>query len=402
MPQFRYRAVTPTGQFVAGELEAPSRQEVLRRIEYLGHMAIEAELAAPGMLARYGGFFAITAKSREVTAFLRELALLLRARVTLEAALHTLRDGAGKGVARFAGALRSSIAAGESFADALERHPAMIEPAYVAMVRAGEASGNLDLVMHAIVEDRVRRHLLAERIGSAVRYPCFLIGSAAVILVFFLIYVVPQFEPVLKDLGANLNSGAAFVVAASAWLRGNADLVLGTCIALILTAWLTFKRPQTRRIMIAALSSMPGVAGLVGDRRAARLLGTLSLLVENGVVLPTALRILRDIVTESRYAAAAERVHEQVRNGRRFAEALADTDLLPPLAVRMLRVGDETGDLASIARHAAQFYEHKLGSGLDRLMGAIGPVVIILVSIVIGGLIVSIMSALLSITDLAT
>ena len=228
MPQFRYRAVTPTGQFVTGELEAPSRQEVLRRIEYLGHMAIEAELAAPGMLARYGGFFAITAKSREVTAFLRELALLLRARVTLEAALHTLRDGAGKGVARFAGALRSSIAAGESFADALERHPAMIEPAYVAMVRAGEASGNLDLVMHAIVEDRVRRHLLAERIGSAVRYPCFLIGSAAVILVFFLIYVVPQFEPVLKDLGANLNSGAAFVVAASAWLRGNADLVLGT------------------------------------------------------------------------------------------------------------------------------------------------------------------------------
>jgi general secretion pathway protein F len=402
MPQFRYRAVTPTGQFVAGELEAPSRQEVLRRIEYLGHMAIEAEPATPGMLARRGGLFAIAAKSREVTSFLRELALLLRARVTLEAALHTLSDDAGKGLTRFARALRASIASGESFADALERHPALIEPAYVAMVRAGEASGNLDLVMHAIVEDRVRRHLLAERIGAAVRYPCFLIGSAAVILVFFLIYVVPQFEPVFKDLGANLNSGAAFVVAASTWLRGNADMVLGTCIALVLGIWLMSKQPQTRKTMIAALSAMPGVAGLLRDRRATRLLGTLSLLIENGVVLPTALRILRDIVTEPRYAAAAERVHEQVRNGRRFADALAETDLLPSLAVRMLRVGDETGELAAIARHAAQFYEHKLGSGLDRLMGAIGPVVIILVSIVIGGLIVSIMSALLSITDLAT
>jgi general secretion pathway protein F len=402
MPQFRYRAVTPAGEFVAGELEAPSRQEVLRRIEYLGHMAIEAELATPGMLARHGGLFAITAKSREVTAFLRELALLLRARVSLEAALHTLGDDAGKGLARFAGALRASIAGGESFADALERHPAIIEPAYVAMVRAGEASGNLDSVMQAIVEDRVRRHLLAERIGSAVRYPCFLIGSAALILVFFLIYVVPQFEPVFKDLGAKLNSGAAFVIAASTWLRGNVDMVLGACIALILTAWLTFKRPQTRRTVIAALSSVPGIAGLLGDRRAARLLGTLGLLIENGVALPTALKILRDIVTEPRHAAAVERVHEQVRNGRRFADALAETDLLPPLAVRMLRVGDETGDLASIAWHAAQFYEHKLGTGLDRLMGAIGPVVIILVSIVIGGLIVSIMSALLSITDLAT
>jgi len=402
MSQFRYRAVTPAGEFVAGEVEAPSRQEVLRRIEYLGHMAIEAEPATPGMLARHGGFFAAPAKSREVTSFLRELALLLRARLTLEAALHTLGDDAGKGLTRFAGALRASISAGESFADALERHPAIVEPAYVAMIRAGEASGNLDLVVHAIVEDRVRRHLVAERIGSAVRYPCFLVGSAGLILVFFLIYVVPQFEPVFKDLGAKLNSGAAFVIAASTWLRGNVDMVLGACIAFILTTWLTFKRPRTRRTMVAVLSSVPGIAVLLGDRRAARLLGTLGLLIENGVALPTALKILRDIVTEPRHAAAAERVHEQVRNGRRFADALAETDLLPPLAVRMLRVGDETGDLASIARHAAQFYEHKLGTGLDRLMGAIGPVVIILVSIVIGGLIVSIMSALLSITDLAT
>ncbi|HEY2531556.1 MAG TPA: type II secretion system F family protein [Xanthobacteraceae bacterium] len=402
MPQFRYRAVTPTGEFVAGEVEAPSRQEVLQRIEYLGHMAIEAEVASPGMLAGGGGLFAPTAKAREVTAFFRELAMLLHARVTLEAALQTLGDDAAKGLARFAGALRASIAAGESFADALERHPAIIEPAYVAMVRAGEASGNLDLVLQAIVEDRARRQLLAERIGSAVRYPCFLIGSATLILVFFLIYVVPQFEPVFKDLGARLNAGAAFVVATSIWLRGNLDLVLGACIVLILATWLVLKQPAVRAILMAALSRLPGISGLLGDRRAARLLGTLGLLVENGVALPTALKIIRDIVTEPRHAVAAQRVHEQVRNGRRFADALAETDLLPPLAVRMLRVGDEIGDLASIARHAAQFYEHKLGIGLDRLMGAVGPITIILVSIVIGGLIVSIMSALLSITDLAT
>ena len=94
-------------------------------------------------------------------------------------------------------------------------------------------------------------------------------------------------------------------------------------------------------------------------------------------------------------------MHEQVRNGRRFADALAETDLLPPLAVRMLRVGDDVGDLASIVRQASQFYEHKLGLGLDRLMGAIGPATIIVVSVVIGTLIVSIMSALLSITELA-
>lgn len=402
MPQFRYRAVTPAGEFVVGEVEAPSRQEVLRRIEYLGHMAIEAEVASSGALARSGVLAGVTPRSRDVIIFLRELALLLEARVTLETALQTLGSDVGKGLARFAGALRESISAGESFADALQKHPAIIEPAYVAMVRAGEASGNLHSVLRAIVEDLARRQLLAERISSAVGYPCFLITSSVAILVFFLLYVVPQFEPVLRDLGGRLNTGAAFVVAASSWLRGNIDLVLLTCIAVILGAWLVLKQRQTRGAIVAMLASVPGIAGLFCDRRAARLIGTLGLLVENGVALPTALKILRDIINEPHYAAAAQRVHEQVRSGRRFADALAETDLLPPLAVRMLRVGDEVGDLALIARHAAQFYEHKLGIGLDRLMGAVGPVTIILVSVAIGGLIVSIMSALLSMTDLAT
>jgi general secretion pathway protein F len=402
MPQFRYRAVTPAGEFIAGEIEAPSRQEVLRRIEYVGHMAIEAELASPaGLLASRSVRVGRTANARDLTVFLRQLAMLLGARLTLESALQTLSNDAGKGLARFAAALRESISAGEGFADALERHPSIMEPAYVAMVRAGEASGKLDSVLRAIVEDRSRRQLLAERVNSAVRYPCFLVGTATVILVFFLLYVVPQFEPVFRDLGGRLNSGAAIVVAASIWLRGNIDLVMGALIVLILGAWFVFKQPRVRGAVLMGLATLPGVSGFLSDRRAARLIGTLGLLVENGVALPTALKILRDIVTEPRYIEAAQHVHEQVRNGRRFAEALADVDLLPPLAVRMLRVGDETGDLPLIARHAAQFYEHKLSLGLDRLMGAIGPVTIIFVSTVIGALIVSIMSALLSITDLA-
>jgi len=402
MPHFRYRAVTPAGEFVVGEVEAPSREEVIRRIEYLGHMTIEAELATTGGLSRGSARSGKTPRVRELTIFLRQLALLIGAGLTLEVALQTLGEDASKAVAWFAGAIRASIAAGDSFADALERHPAIIEPAHVAMVRAGEASGKLDAVLRAIVEDRTRRQVTAERISAAIRYPLFLIASALVVLMFFLIYVVPQFEPVFKDLGGRLNAGAAFVVAASTWLHTNPDLVLGTCVALILAIWLVVNQPWAKSMAVAAFSAVPGIAGLAGDRRAARIIGTLGLLIENGVALPTALKILRNIVVEPRYAAATERVYEQVRNGRRFADALAETQLLPPLAVRMLRIGDEMGDLALIARHAAEFYEHKFGVGLDRLMGAIGPVAIIVVSIVVGGLIVSIMTGLLSITELAT
>ena len=400
MPHFRYRAVTPAGDLVVGEVEAPSREEVIRRIEYLGHLTIE--VAATGMLSRSRAPSGKTPRPREVTIFLRQLALLVGAGLTLEVALQTLGEDAGKALAWFAGAIRSSIAAGDSFADALERHPTIIEPTHIAMVRAGEASGKLDVVLRAIVEDRTRRQLLAERISAAIRYPLFLIGSAIAVLMFFLIYVVPQFEPVFKDLGGRLNAGAALVVAASTWLNGNFDLFVGTSIALILGIWLLLSRPWAKGMAVAFFASVPGIAGLSGDRRTARIVGTLGLLIENGVALPTALKILRNIVVEPWYAAAAERVYEQVRNGRRFADALAETELLPPLAVRMLRVGDEMGDLALIARHAAEFYEHKFSIGLDRLMGAIGPMAIIVVSVVVGALIVSIMTGLLSITELAT
>jgi general secretion pathway protein F len=400
MPQFRYRALTQAGELVLGEVDAPSREEVVRRIEYLGHLPIDAEVATPGLFAtsRRSGKLP---RSRDVTVFLRQLALLIGAGLTLEGALQTLADDTSLAMARFANALRSSISAGDSFAEALERHPTIIEPAYIAMVRAGEASGKLDAILRAIVEDRTRRELLNERFNAAIRYPLFLVASAVVILLFFLVYVVPQFEPVFKDLGGRLNSGAAFVLALSDWLRSNLDFFLGACLAVVLGIWLVAMNRRRRARIVAAISSIPGLAGPMGDRRTARIIGTLGLLVANGVALPAALKILRDIITEPRFVTAIDRVHDQVRNGRRFADALADSDLLPPLAVRMLRVGDETGDLPSIAAHASQFYEHKLAVGLDRLMGAIGPVTIILVSVVIGALVVSIMSALLSITELA-
>lgn len=402
MPQFRYRAVTQAGEIVVGEVEAHSREEVLRRIEYLGHLPIQAEIATKGLFAGGSSLFGgMQPRARDVTVFLRQLALLVGAGMTLEAALQTLADDAARGLARFINALRASISAGESFAEALDRHPDIIEPVYVAMVRAGEASGRLDGVLRAIVEDRVRREALAERVSSAIRYPLFLVSSATLILFFFLTYVVPQFEPVFKDLGGRLNAGAAFVLTVSTWLKGNLDLFLGSCLVLVLGGWLILSRPGMRGRIIGALTSIPGIAGTARDRRTARIVGTLGLLLANGVALPTALKMLRDVVSDPRSMAALDRLHDLVRNGRRFADALAEVELLPPLAVRMLRVGDETGDLPAIAAHTAQFYEHKLSVGLDRLMGVIGPLAIIIVSLLVGSLVVSIMSALLSITELA-
>ncbi len=398
MPQFRFRAMTASGELVTGEVEAPTRDEVARRVEYLGHLLIDADIN--------GGRSAVGSKKRPnahaVTLFLRQLSLLIGAGLTLEAALQTLSEDTNKAVVWFASDLRARIVTGESLAEALERHPTIIEPTYIAMMRAGEAAGKLDSVLNAIVDDRTRRELLSERLNSATRYPLFLVGSAVVILFFFLLYVVPQFEPVFKDLGSRLNSGAAFVLQASVWLRTNLQVFVAFWVAFAASAWALLRRRDVQGGIIAFIGSIPGIAGPMRDRRTARIIGTLGLLIENGVALPAALKILRDIVSTAPLTAAIDQLHEQVRHGRRFADALADTDLLPSLAVRMLRVGEETGDIGSIAGHAAQFYEHRAGVGIDRIMGVIGPATIIAVSFIVGALIISIMSALLSMTDLAT
>src|SRR4051794_35374153 len=273
MPQFRYRAVTHAGEIIVGEVEASSREEVVRRIEYLGHLPIDAEVASTGILTRSRRRAEKPPRSRDVSIFLRQLALLIGAGLTLDAALQTLGEDASTALAGFSNGLRASISAGESFAEALERHPSTIDPAYVAMVRVGEASGKLEAVLRAIVEDRTRREVMTDRINSAIRYPLFLIGTATVILLFFLMYVVPQFEPVFKDLGGRLNSGAAVIVAASIWLRANVDLFLGMCLFLVVGAWLVLSRREWRARGVARVRKASGNFGAEGGPRDPRVFG---------------------------------------------------------------------------------------------------------------------------------
>ena len=180
MPQFRYRAVTRAGEIVNGEVEAPSREEVVRRIEYLGHMTIDAEVATTRILARSRRPGGKPPRSRDVSLLLRQLALLLAAGLTLEAALQTLGDDTSKALAGFANGLRASISAGDSFAEALEHHSSIIEPAYVAMVRAGEESGNLSEELTTIADQMERTYTLKRKIRGALIYPgiivCAIIG----------------------------------------------------------------------------------------------------------------------------------------------------------------------------------------------------------------------------------
>jgi general secretion pathway protein F len=295
----------------------------------------------------------------------------------------------------------SAILAGESFADAISHHPAVFPPIYVALVRVGEASGNLVQILEAISVERLRAEALSRRLSDTLRYPAFLLLAAACVLIFFLMFVLPQFANVFQDFNAKLDPVLVAFLGVSGFLRENMNTVLAASISLLSIGFLLSRRASVRVRVIEALSRLPLAREVLGYRRTALFCRNLSLLVASGVTLPASLRILADMMATSSDVKVWTTVVDKVRQGGKLSDALAQTRALPSMAVRTLRLGEDAGQLSMLAGRVADFYDAKLQRSLDRLVGIVGPASIVVISVIVGGLIVSVMTALLSVNQIA-
>jgi len=340
-------------------------------------------------------------RAEDVTLFTRDLALLLRAGARINDGLELLAADPDFGRLRpVAADIRSRVVAGESFAEALARHEGLFPPMYVALIRVGEASGSLDQVLEVLADERTRTEALKRRLGDAVRYPIFVLGAAACVLLFFLTFVLPQFASVLQDFGAKVDPFILGFLNFSTFLRAHSDAVLAITAALIATAWLLLRQESVRRSFMNAAARLPVVREVMKFYRTSLFCRNLGLLLGSGVNLTTTLRILVDMMSSVGSSTVWSDAADRVRHGAKLSDALAETRALPPMAVRMLRLGDETGQLPVLAGRVAEFYESKLQRTLDRVVAIAGPAAIIVISIVVGGLIVSVMTALMSVSQI--
>ena len=402
LANFRYRALTQAGEIVSGSISAPTAAEVDRRIEYLGLVPIDA-VAEVGRAEGSGFSLAYFNKPRaeDVTTFTRDLALLLKASARLDSALELLSTDIDIGRLRtIVGKVRASVLGGESFADALSHHPSVFPSMYVALVRVGEASGTLDHILDVLAKERMRSELLRRRLADAMRYPAFILFAAGCVLFFFLLFVLPQFAGVLRDFGAKLDPIVEFFLGISDLLRTQGDLIAAIAVGLVVVVWLVLRRPSLRRAIVHRLVSLPYLRTIVTFHVTALFCRNLGVLLGSGMTLSAALRILIDMMGETGTPAAWTEVLGRVRQGSKLSDALADGNSLPTMAVRMLKLGEETGQLPMLAGRIAEFYETKLQRSLDRIVGIAGPAAIILISVVVGGLIVSVMTSLLSVSQI--
>jgi general secretion pathway protein F len=403
MATFQYRALTPVGEVVTGSLDATSVAEVNRRVEYLGLIPIEAATARNE--AKFGSgavrsmLPSLTGpRPEDVTIFTTDLALLLQTGARINDALELLATDLEMSRMRStAAALTSSILSGESFGEAISKHPKVFPPIYVALIRIGETSGALVTVLEALAAERQRSEALSRRVSDALRYPAFLLFAAGAVLLFFLNFVLPQFANVFRDFDAKLDPVLATFLRLSDFMRSNGQTIAVVVLVSLVAVWVILRRRSTRGPLVRALARLPIVRPIMDYHRTGRFCRSLSLMLSSGVMLTSALRILVDTMEASGTPEQWSNIVDKVRHGGKLSDALTATRALPPMAIRTLRLGEDSGQLATLAGRVADFYEAKLQRSLDRAIGVVGPLAIIVISLIVGGLIVSVMTALLSV-----
>ncbi|WP_018261738.1 type II secretion system F family protein [Methylobacterium sp. WSM2598] len=397
---YEYRALDPAGRVQTGAIEAESRAEVIAQLDRAGFTPLSAT-ARPAGGRGWRDLLRPEPRPDDITAMTLDLAMLLRGGVTLTDALQILAQLETRrwlvGVLRD---LHLSLGQGRSLSQAVARHPRLFPPIYRKMVEVAEAAGRLEGALGSLAAERQRGERLRRRFVSAIAYPLFLVAAAFAVLAFVLIYLIPKFEVALQGFRDRIDPAALFVFNLSAAVNAHLDLI-GIGLAGLLGGALVLARlGRERGLWIGLLARLPVVRTLLAHELTVTFCRTLAILVGGGVDISTALRLIRGVVRLPGAGAEIDRVIADVRQGQRLSEALGQRRLFPRHVVQMLRVGEEAGELPDSAERVAAFYEVKLEAALGRLIAIVGPAVMVLVSVLIAWLIISVMTALMSINDL--
>ena len=401
MPLFRYKAVTPAGETLEGQMEAASADEVIAKLQDAGNIPLDARAADAGegstllsMLTRRSSFSAA-----QVVQFTQQLATMLGAGQPLDRALQIVLDLPGDEKARrMLERVRDTVRGGAPLSDALEAEHGVFSRLYVNMVRAGEAGGSLDETLRRLAEYLERTRELRGNVINAMIYPAFLIGMVFASLMILLVYVVPQFVPMFNDMGVELPLITQIVFGAGTVLQKFWWLLLIAAVAG--AAWLRkqYAQPETRLAFDARLLSVKVAGEVILKLETARLTRTLGTLLKNGVPLLGAMTIARNVMSNAALAEAVGAAAEEVKRGNGLGYALSQSKRFPKLALQMVTVGEESGELDAMLLKTADTFDLEVKNTLDRLLAALVPVVTIAITVLVAMIM---MAIILPIMDLA-
>ncbi|MSP50907.1 MAG: type II secretion system F family protein [Alphaproteobacteria bacterium] len=414
MPRFRYKAAEPTGETVEGELEAANEAAVIASLRTGDRVPIRiVEVAADGSRGSrfFTGLFRVLQRPigagsgvapRDIAALTSELAQLLRAGLALDRALVVIAAAATavplKALAiRLAGRVRR----GQTLSAALEAERPAIPSLAVALVRGGEASGALPLVLEQYAAYAARNDDTKEAIRSALTYPCIVLVAAALSVIVLLVFVMPEFARMFRETGQQLPFSTRIVVGIAGFLGDFGWLLaLGLVLAGIATAGALDDQGRAERFD-GALLRTPIVGDLIVRLDVERLARSLAMLLGGGIPLAEALPMAAEAVRNRAFARAVANVAARVREGISFSAATRSEPLMPVRLVELALIADEIGRLDAVMGRVADIYRQDLERSLKRIAGLLEPALVLVLGVVIGAIVISIFSAIVGLNALA-
>ncbi|MDY0046321.1 MAG: type II secretion system F family protein [Thauera propionica] len=418
MPDFIYRAAQRDGRAVEGRLAADGREHAMRQLRARGLTPLTLEPSAGGDSRSFVGTPAQGAEEgrrggykfrgnrqlgqADIHNITSELAVMLRAGLSLDRALRVLIGMSGSpAVDRLLDDVFKAVKGGKSLSQALAPYRELFGDFYLSMIRSGEAGGQLPEVLGRLAEHLERVKSLRDSVVSALIYPAILVIVACISVFLMLGFVVPQFETLFNDMGEALPLPTRIIVGAGHLVADWWWLLATLTVAAVLAArsWLT--TPAGRAARDAWLLRLPVLGDVLRKYEITRFARSMGTLLGNGVPIVGALNIAAETMGNRQLRDAMDGVAPVIKQGGRMVDALEKTKLFTPLALNMVRLGEETGRLDAMLQELARVSDAEVQSGIKRALTLLEPALILILGGVIAAIIVSILMGILSVNDLA-
>ncbi|HET7299206.1 MAG TPA: type II secretion system inner membrane protein GspF [Oleiagrimonas sp.] len=400
MPSFRYKAISAAGDTLRGNMDAASVEEVVAKLQDQGHTPLEA-VPADAVTAvqsfawlRRGPF-----PGDQLALFTHQLATLLGAGQPLDRALTLLLElPEGASAKKLIERVRDRVRGGGTLSRALEEEHDVFPRLYISLVRAGEAGGALESTLRRLADYLERAQALRASVINALIYPAFLMVGVLGSLVLLMAYVVPQFVPIFADMGVPLPWITKGVLATGQVIQGWWWLILLALVGAFVLWRARLRDPEARRAFHAWLLRARVAGPLLLKVETARIARTLGTLLKNGVPLLAALSIARQVTNNSALDAALADAAEAVKGGAGLGTALAQTKRFPRLALQMIEVGEEAGELDGLLLKVADTFDAESRRAIDRMLAALVPVLTLVMTALVAVIMAAILLPLLSLT----
>jgi len=405
MAVFTYKATDRLGKLVTGTIEAKDKKAVISRLHEANYFPIRVEekgkLSASAEKKTSSFSFGQRIKKRDVLVFTSELATLTSSGVPLDRSLTILTElTENKKLSRIIADVQKSVHGGSHFADALARHPRVFSKLYISMVKAGESGGVLENVLSRLAEFLESSQEFKESVTSALIYPLLLtlVGGGAVVVL--LTFVVPKFTQIFADMGQTLPLPTRLLLGFSNLIITYWWLIVGVMVMLFLLVRQYLRTDSGRWHWDLLKLRLPILGNLTQKIEVSRFSRTLGTLVQSGVPILQSLAIVKDIVGNSVLAKAIKEIQGRIKEGEKISGPLLQSRLFPPMAIHMIDVGEETGQLEAMLFKVADAYDRQTRTTIKRMVAMLEPAMILVMGLVVGFIVISMLMAIFSINEI--